>query len=149
MDEKIVSDGETMKIVSSASHCDDSIKEYEPKKRILIVDDSAFLRVKLKNILESGGYEVVGEAVDGLIAVDLFEKLKPDLVTLDITMPKMNGLEALKIIKMIDKNSKVIMCSAMFQEATYIESINNGAIDFIIKPFNEETILKTLAKILN
>lgn len=114
--------------------------------RILIVDDAMFMRQVLKKILVSHGYEVVGEAANGVEAIAKYHELKPDLVTLDITMPDMTGLEALKAIKAIDGEAKVIMCSAMGQKSMVLEAIQNGALDFIIKPFQEATVMESLRR---
>ncbi|QZA33511.1 response regulator [Hydrogenibacillus sp. N12] len=117
-------------------------------KRILVVDDAAFMRMMLKDILTKNGYEVVGEAPDGAKAVKLYQELKPDLVTMDITMPEMDGIQALKEIKKIDPQAKVIMCSAMGQQAMVIEAIQAGAKDFIVKPFQAERVLEAVRKLL-
>jgi len=116
-------------------------------KRILITDDAAFMRFSLKTMLENNGFEIVGEAENGAIAVEKYMILKPDIVTLDITMPIMDGIEALRCIKALDKNSKVIMISAMGQEAIVREAIMAGAVGFVVKPFNEETIIKVFSKL--
>lgn len=116
--------------------------------RILITDDAAFMRMQLKDIFTKLGHEVVGEAENGLISVNMYKELKPDLVTMDITMPEMNGVEALKEIKAFDSNAKVVMVSAMGQEGMVIEAIQGGAKDFIVKPFTQERIQETLEKIL-
>lgn len=113
---------------------------------ILVVDDAAFMRMMVKDILTKGGYNVVGEAENGKIAVEKYKELKPDLVTLDITMPEMDGLEALKAIKAEDANATVIMCSAMGQQAMVIESIQSGAKDFIVKPFQADRVLEAVKK---
>ena len=115
-------------------------------KRILVVDDAAFMRMMVKDILTKGGYEVVGEAENGAVAVQRYEELKPDLVTLDITMPEMDGLEALKAIKAKDASAVVVMCSAMGQQAMVIESIQAGAKDFIVKPFQADRVLEAVKK---
>lgn len=117
-------------------------------KKILIVDDATFMRIKLRDILEKNGYEVVGEAENGIQAVDKFKELKPDVVTLDITMPEMDGIEALKQIKEIDADSKVLMCSAMGQQSMVMDAIRAGALDFIVKPFDTERVVKALDKVI-
>lgn len=117
-------------------------------KRILISDDAAFMRMMLKDILTKNGYEVVGEAENGLRAVDKYKELSPDLVLMDITMPEMNGIDAVKAIKQLDPNAKVIMCSAMGQQAMVVESIQAGAKDFIVKPFQADRIVEALKKVL-
>jgi len=116
-------------------------------KKVLITDDAAFMRFSLKTMLERNGFEIVGEAENGAIAVEKYKILKPEIVTLDITMPVMDGLQALKKIKAIDKSAKVIMISAMGQEGIVREAIISGATGFIVKPFNEETILKVFKKL--
>lgn len=115
-------------------------------KSVLIVDDAAFMRMMVKDILTKGGYDVVGEAENGAVAVAKYDELKPDLVTLDITMPEMDGLEALKKIKEKDPGAVVIMCSAMGQQAMVIESIQSGAKDFIVKPFQADRVLEAVKK---
>ncbi|MCQ2550359.1 MAG: response regulator [Lachnospiraceae bacterium] len=117
-------------------------------KSILITDDAAFMRMMLKDILVKDGYEVVGEAVNGADAVEKYGSLKPDLVTMDITMPEMDGIAALKAIKASDPGAKVIMCSAMGQQAMVIESIQAGAKDFIVKPFQRERVLEAIKKVI-
>ena len=117
-------------------------------KRILITDDALFMRVTLKNILTQHGYEVVGEAQNGVEAVKLYDELKPDLVTMDITMPEMNGIEALKKIKSNDSSANVVMCTAMGQKNMVVEAIQAGAKDFIVKPFQPERVIEALEKVL-
>jgi two-component system chemotaxis response regulator CheY len=116
--------------------------------KILIVDDAAFMRMMLKNILTNNGYEVIGEADTGAKAVQQFRELRPDLVTMDITMPDMDGVTALKKIKEVDPTALVVMCSAMGQQAMVLEAIKSGAIDFIVKPFHEERVIESLRKII-
>ena len=115
---------------------------------ILIVDDAAFMRMMVKDILTKGGYNVVGEAENGVVAVQKYAELKPDLVTLDITMPEMDGIQALKKIKEVDAGANVIMCSAMGQQAMGIEAIQNGAKDFIVKPFQADRVLEAEKKVI-
>ena len=103
--------------------------------KILIVDDAAFMRMMIKDILVKNGYEIVGEGADGYQAIELYKETSPDLVTMDITMPEMDGITALKEIRNINPNAKVIMCSAMGQQAMVIDAIQAGAKDFIVKPF--------------
>lgn len=117
-------------------------------KRILITDDALFMRVTLKNILTSNGYTVVGEAANGVESVDLYKRLKPDLVTMDITMPEMDGLTALREIKSIDPSATVVMCTAMGQKSLVVEAIQAGAKDFIVKPFQPERVLEAMTKLL-
>lgn len=117
-------------------------------KTILIIDDAMFMRVSLKMMLEKNGFKVIGEAENGVEGVKKFVNLKPDIVTMDITMPEMNGIDALKQIKTIDPNSKVVMVSAMGQENYVRESIMLGAKAFIVKPFKEEHVIKTLKQVL-
>lgn len=117
-------------------------------KRILVCDDAAFMRMMLKDILVKNGYEIAGEAWNGVEGVGKYKKLKPDLVMMDITMPEMDGLEALKKIKKIDRKAKVIMCSSMGQQAMVAECIRSGAKDFIEKPFQVERVLEAVRKVL-
>lgn len=116
-------------------------------KRVLIVDDAMFVRLTLKMMLEKNGFEVVGEAENGTDAVEQFQQLRPDIVTMDITMPEVNGIDALKQIRAIDGNANVVMVSAMGKEALVMEAIMAGAKDFIVKPFTEENAIKVLSKI--
>lgn len=115
-------------------------------KRILICDDAAFMRMMVKDILTKNGYEVVGEAVNGQDAIGKYKELSPDLTTMDITMPEMDGIQALKEIRGFDGNACVIMCSAMGQQAMVIESIQAGAKDFIVKPFQQDRVLEAVKK---
>ncbi len=117
-------------------------------KNILICDDAAFMRMMIKDILGKNGYNVAGEAENGLKAVEKFKELSPDLVLMDITMPEMDGIAALKEIKKIDAGAKVIMCSAMGQQAMVIESIQAGAKDFIVKPFQQDRVLEAVKKVV-
>ncbi|MBP1991327.1 response regulator [Paenibacillus eucommiae] len=116
--------------------------------RILIVDDAAFMRMMIRDILSKNGYEVCGEANDGAQAIEKFKELKPDLITMDITMPEMDGIHALKEIKKIEPNAKVIMCSAMGQQAMVIDAIQAGAKDFIVKPFQADRVIEAIKKTL-
>nr|WP_188540724.1 response regulator [Paenibacillus segetis] len=118
------------------------------KGKIMIVDDTEFMRRVLKNILIASGYDVVAEGSNGAEAVQLYKLVRPDLVTLDITMPVLDGLAALSEIKRIDSQAKVIMCSAMGQKNMVVEAIMAGAKDFIVKPFNEERVAETIHKAL-
>lgn len=117
-------------------------------KNILVCDDAAFMRMMIKDILSKNGYNVVGEAENGAIAVDKFNELKPDLVLMDITMPEMDGLQALKKIREDDADASVIMCSAMGQQAMVIEAIQSGAKDFIVKPFQADRVLESIKKVI-
>lgn len=117
-------------------------------KNILICDDAAFIRMMIKDILTKNGYNIVGEAENGAKAVEKYAELKPDLVLMDITMPEMDGIEALKKIKAADANASIIMCSAMGQQAMVIESIQSGAKDFIVKPFQADRVLEAVQKVV-
>lgn len=117
-------------------------------KRVLIVDDAAFMRLTLRGMLERNGFEVVGEAENGLVGVQKYRELKPDLVTMDITMPELDGVGALKAIRSIDSGATVIMVSAMGQETFIKEAVLNGAKYFIVKPFKEENVIETIKKVL-
>ncbi len=115
---------------------------------ILVVDDAAFMRMMVKDILVKGGHQVIGEAANGVEAIDQYDKLKPDLVTMDITMPEMEGIEALKRIKQVHPNAKIIMCSAMGQQGMVVQAIQAGAKDFIVKPFQPDRVLEAIQKVL-
>lgn len=117
-------------------------------KNILICDDAAFMRMMIKDILSKNGYNVAGEAENGLKAVEKYKELNPDLVLMDITMPEMDGIQALKEIKKNDGNAKIIMCSAMGQQAMVIESIQAGAKDFIVKPFQADRVIEAVKKVV-
>lgn len=117
--------------------------------RIMIVDDAAFMRNMLKAILVEQGHEIIAEASTGKEAIQSYKVLKPDLVTMDITMPDMDGIEALKEIRHFDPKAKVIMCSAMGNRAMVMDSVKSGAMDFIVKPFQKDKILETITKISN
>lgn len=117
-------------------------------KGILLVDDAAFMRMMIKDILTKNGYDVLGEAENGAKAVEKFKELNPDLVIMDITMPEVDGIQAVKEIKGMDPNAKIIMCSAMGQQSMVIEAIQSGAKDFIVKPFQADRILEAVKKIL-
>ena len=117
-------------------------------KNILICDDAAFMRMMIKDILTKNGYNVVAEAENGQKAVEKFNEAKPDLVLMDITMPEMDGIQALKKIREIDSSAAVIMCSAMGQQAMVIEAIQSGAKDFIVKPFQADRVLEAVKKVV-
>ena len=117
-------------------------------KNILICDDAAFMRMMIKDILTKNGYNVAGEAENGMKAVEKFKEVNPDLVLMDITMPEMDGIQALKEIKKLDGGAKVIMLSAMGQQAMVIESIQAGAKDFIVKPFQAERVIEAVKKVV-
>ncbi|GAF12891.1 chemotaxis regulator [Bacillus sp. JCM 19046] len=118
-------------------------------RNILVVDDAAFMRMMIKDILTKNGYTVVGEANDGNEALDRYKELSPDLVTMDITMPEKDGITALKEIKQFDPNAKIIMCSAMGQQAMVIDAIQAGAKDFIVKPFQADRVIDAISKAIN
>ena len=117
-------------------------------KKILLVDDAAFMRKMIKDTLTKNGYTEVFEAVDGADAVAKFDELAPDLVVMDITMPNMDGLEALKTIRAKNGSANVVMCSAMGQESMVMDAVRSGAKDFIVKPFKPDRVLKTVTSIL-
>jgi two-component system chemotaxis response regulator CheY len=116
-------------------------------KRVLITDDTAFMRMTLRNVLEKNGYEIVGEAEDGYQAVEQYMLSKPDLVTMDITMPNMDGITAIKKIMEKDPEARIVVVSAMGQKALVIEALNSGAKDFIVKPFQPDRIVEALQKV--
>ncbi len=113
---------------------------------VLIVDDAKFMRMVLRRILTSQGHKVVGEATNGEEAVEMYAKLRPDIVTMDIVMPKLNGIEAVRRIMQFDPNAKIIMVTALGQESFVLDAIKAGAREFIIKPFRNEEIIKVVAK---
>lgn len=115
--------------------------------KVLIVDDAAFMRMAIRKVLERNGFEIAGEAENGRVGVEKYFECQPDIVTMDITMPEMTGIEALKKIREIDNKAKIIMISAMGQESMVKEAILSGAKSFIVKPFKEEHIVNTLTKV--
>jgi two-component system, chemotaxis family, chemotaxis protein CheY len=117
--------------------------------RVLVVDDAAFMRKMVTDALSGGGHEVVGEAGNGNEAVSRFQELRPDVMTLDITMPEKDGLDALREIIAVDPGAKVIMCSALGQESKVLESIKLGAKDFVVKPFQPDRVISAVAKALD
>jgi len=116
--------------------------------RVLIVDDATFMRMMVKDILEKNGYEVIGEANNGIKAVEIYKAENPDIVTMDITMPEMDGIEAVKQIKAFDPSAKIVMCSAMGQQSMVMDAIKAGAKDFIVKPFQADRVLEARKKVL-
>ena len=116
-------------------------------KTVLVVDDAAFMRVTIKNMLEKNGFSVVGEAENGKVAVNKFHELSPDIVTMDITMPEMDGLAALKAIMQMNSSARIVMMTAMGQQGMVKEAVMAGAKGFIVKPFKEETVVSALAKL--
>ena len=117
-------------------------------KSVLICDDAAFMRMMIKDILSKNGYIIAGEACNGSEAASKYKELKPDLVLMDITMPEVDGIQALKLIRQDDPNASVIMCSAMGQQAMVIEAIQSGAKDFIVKPFQADRVLEAIKKVI-
>lgn len=116
-------------------------------KKVLIADDASFMRQMIRDIIEPEGWEVVGEASDGVEVVEKFKKLHPDVVMMDIVMPKRSGIDAVKAIKADDPSARIVMCSALGQEALVTEAVQAGAKDFIVKPFKPDAVLATLAKV--
>jgi two-component system chemotaxis response regulator CheY len=116
--------------------------------RVLVVDDAAFMRKMVSDALVKGGHEVVGEAGNGVEAISRFQELKPEVMTLDITMPEKDGLAALKDIMELEPSARVVMCSALGQEAKVLESIKLGAKDFVVKPFQPDRVLEAVGKAL-
>jgi two-component system chemotaxis response regulator CheY len=115
--------------------------------KIMIVDDAAFMRITIKNMLKKSVHEVIGEAENGKVAIERFKALRPEIITMDITMPEMDGLQSLREILAIDPGANVIMVSAMGQEAMVREAIMSGAKGFIVKPFKEEGIISAIDKL--
>jgi two-component system chemotaxis response regulator CheY len=118
-------------------------------QRILLVDDASFMRMMLKNILVGAGYDVVGEGENGAKGIDLYKSLKPDLVIMDIIMPEMGGIDAVREIVKSNPSAKVLMCSSMGQQSLVVEAIQAGAKDFIVKPFQPSNVLEAVKKTLN
>lgn len=116
--------------------------------KVLVVDDAAFMRMMIKDILVKGGHEVVGEAENGRVAIQKYSELMPDIVTMDITMPEMEGIEAVKQIRSQHPAAKIIMCSAMGQQGMVVQAIQAGAKDFVVKPFQSDRVLESLKKAL-
>jgi two-component system chemotaxis response regulator CheY len=116
--------------------------------RILVVDDAAFMRKMVMDILREGGHEIVGEAANGDEAVERYRELRPDVTTLDITMPGKDGLTALQEIMAMDPSAKVVMCSALSQESKVLEAVRGGAKDFIAKPFGPQRVLSAIEKVV-
>jgi two-component system chemotaxis response regulator CheY len=116
--------------------------------RVLIVDDAAFMRMMLKDILNKNGLEVVGEAVNGADAIEKYRELQPDVVTMDITMPEMDGITSVKQIRALYPQAKIIMCSAMGQQPMVLEAIQAGAKDFIVKPFQADRVIDSINKVI-
>lgn len=116
--------------------------------RVLVCDDAIFMRTMISDILSGAGYEVVGEAETGLQAIERYKELKPDLVTMDIVMPDMGGIDAVREIVKGDANAKILMCSAMGQQALVVEAIQAGAKDFVVKPFQPSRVLEAVQRVL-
>lgn len=116
--------------------------------RVLVVDDAIFMRTMISDILKKGDFEVCGEGATGAEAVEQYKKLKPDLVIMDIIMPDMGGIEAVKAIMQIDPSARVLMCSAMGQQALVVEAIQAGARDFVVKPFQPSRVLEAARRVL-
>ena len=126
----------------------DNVEEKGMAKSILICDDAAFMRMMIRDILTKNGFVVAGEAENGIKAIEKYQETHPDLVLMDITMPEMDGIQALKEIKKINENAQIVMCSAMGQQAMVIESIQAGARDFIVKPFQADRVIEAVRKVL-
>ena len=119
------------------------------KPRVLVVDDAIFMRKMISEILEGNGIEIIGEADTGSSAVEQYKKLKPDLVTMDIIMPEMNGIDAVREIVNHDSQARIVMCSALGQQALVQDALAAGAKDFLIKPFNPSRVIEVITKVLN
>ncbi len=116
--------------------------------RVLVADDASFMRQMIREIVESDGHEVVGEASDGVEALDEYKRVSPDVVTMDIVMPRRSGIDAVRCILELDPSARVVMCSALGQERLVSEALEAGALDFIVKPFKPTSVLETIAKVL-
>jgi|YelNatPaOPRAMG01_1025707.scaffolds.fasta_scaffold00909_23 two-component system chemotaxis response regulator CheY len=123
-------------------------KEGRMAPTVLIVDDALFMRMMIRDILSKDGFEVIGEAENGVEAVERYKEMRPDLVTMDIVMPEMDGIEAVRQIMKIDPNAKILMCSAMGQQPLVVEALEAGAKDFIIKPFQPSKVIEAVEKAL-
>lgn len=117
-------------------------------KRVLVADDASFMRQMIRDIIEPEGYEVVGEASDGMEVVEKFKELQPDVVMMDIVMPKRSGIDAVRAIREKHPDAVVVMCSALGQETLVMEALQAGARDFIVKPFKPDSVIATLAKVV-
>lgn len=117
--------------------------------KVLVVDDAKFMRITLYTMLKNESYQIVGEAENGEETIELYKKIKLDIVTMDITMPIMNGIDAIKAIKQFDSKAKIVVCSAMGQQKVIVEAIEIGASDFIIKPFDENRVFDTMERVLH
>jgi len=115
---------------------------------VLICDDAVFMRTMISDILEESGYEIVGQAESGVQAIERYKSLRPDLVTMDIVMPDMGGIDAVLEITSFDANAKILMCSAMGQQALVVEAIQAGAKDFVVKPFQPSRVLEAVQRVL-
>jgi two-component system chemotaxis response regulator CheY len=115
---------------------------------VLIADDASFMRQMIREIIEPEGFEIVAEAADGVQAVEQYDAVRPDLVTMDIVMPKRSGLDAVKAILEADPNACVVMCSALGQESLVMEALQSGARDFIVKPFQPDAVIETLTRLV-
>ncbi|MBB6216224.1 two-component system chemotaxis response regulator CheY [Anaerosolibacter carboniphilus] len=116
--------------------------------KVMIVDDAAFMRMSLRIMLEKNGFEILAEAENGDMAISMYKELRPDIVTMDITMPDMGGIDALKAIRQLDPKAKIVMISAMGQESMVRDAVMNGAKSFVVKPFKEDQVVQTLNKVL-
>lgn len=119
------------------------------KIKVMIVDDTAFMRMIMRSIIEELGHEVIAEASNGLEAVNMYHSFRPDLITMDITMPEMDGVSAVKKIKTMDASAKIVMCSAMGQREMVLDAIRNGASDFVVKPIQKERVSEAIQKVLS
>lgn len=129
--------------------CTPTIKgDTDKMAKIMIVDDAAFMRMVIKDILKKNGHEVVAECVDGLDAVQKYPQFKPELVFMDIVMPNMEGIDALKKIMQMDPSARIVMCSSIGQQSVVTDALKSGALDFIVKPFDAAKVLEVIGKVI-
>lgn len=135
-------------IAKTSDKSEDTKDRRDDMAKVLVVDDAAFMCLTIKQMLERNGHTMIGQASTGVEAIKQFTELKPELILMDITMPEMNGVEALERIKAIDPKAKIIICSALAQKEMIAKSIELGVEDFIVKPFKEERLIQAIDKVM-